>query len=64
MEQEVTENYAYLDFDPLNDMSFALMTANRARVHLRINADVADAIRVIPVEMVSVRAVGGARPGA
>ena len=64
VEQEVSENYAYLDFDPLNDMSFALMTANRARVHLRINADVADAIRVIPVEMVSVRGGGGVRPGA
>jgi len=51
--------YAYLDFDPLMDMEYALMTEGRSRVHLRINADVADAIRVLPVEMIAV-AGGGA----
>jgi hypothetical protein len=51
-------NYAYLDFDPLYDLDLALMTEGRSRVHLRINADVADAIRVLPVEMIAV--AGGA----
>lgn len=48
------EKYAYLDFDPLRDHSFALKTAGRSRVHLRINQEpAADAIRVIPVEFIA-----------
>lgn len=47
-------NYAYLDFDPNLDGEYLLETAGRARVHLRINADVADAIRLIPMELIPV----------
>lgn len=46
--------YAYLDFDPRGDDSYLLDTAGRARIHLRINADVADAIRVLPLELIPV----------
>lgn len=52
------DSYALLDFDPLNDSNWLLETAGRARVHLRINADVADAIRVIPTELIEVAQAG------
>jgi hypothetical protein len=52
------DSYALLDFDPLNDSSFLLDTAGRARVHLRINADVADAIRILPTELIEVANAG------
>ena len=48
----VHNNYAYLDFDPLRDNTYLLETEGRGRVHLRINADVADAIRIIPIEII------------
>ncbi len=54
------ENYALLDFDPDLTGDYALMTEGRSRVTLRINADVADAIRVIPIERIAV----GQRAGA
>jgi len=44
--------YAYLDFDPVRDDQYLLETEGRGRVHLRITADVADAIRVLPVELI------------
>lgn len=48
------ENYAFLNFDPARDHEFALKTAGRSRVNLRINQEpTADAIRVIPVEFIS-----------
>lgn len=46
------KQYAYLDFDPLRDNTFLLETEGRGRVHLRIDADVADAIRIMPVELI------------
>jgi hypothetical protein len=52
------DSYALLDFDPLGDSSFLLDTAGRARIHLRINADVADAIRIIPTELIEVAGAG------
>lgn len=58
VEQDNAENYAYMDFDPLMDGQYALQTANRARTHLKIDAGVADAIRVIPVELMNVSNVG------
>ena len=45
--------FAYLDFDPIRDNTFLLETEGRGRVHLRINADVADAIRMMPVELIT-----------
>lgn len=52
------DSYAMLDFDPHCDSNWLLETAGRARVHLRINADVADAIRVIPTELIEVAQAG------
>jgi hypothetical protein len=52
------DQYALLDFDPLEDSSYLLDTKGRARIHLRINADVADAIRIIPTEIIEVAGAG------
>jgi len=51
-------NYALLDFDPNADDTYLLETAGRARIHLRINADVADAIRLLPAELIEVAGAG------
>jgi hypothetical protein len=48
------DNYAWLDFNPNGDDSYLLDTKGRARIHLRINADVADAIRILPLELVDI----------
>ena len=48
----IDRQYVYLDFDPLRDNNYLLETEGRGRVHLRINADVADAIRIMPVELI------------
>jgi hypothetical protein len=46
--------YAYLDFDPLDNGMYALRTRGRSRVNFRINSEgVNDAIRVIPVELIT-----------
>ena len=52
--------YGWLDFDPLTDpeMAYALITAGRSRVHLRISADDVAAVRVLPVEMIPIAARG------
>ena len=52
------DSYALLDFDPLDDGSYLLDTKGRARIHLRITADVADAIRIIPTELIDVANAG------
>jgi hypothetical protein len=52
------DNYALLDFDPNTDDNFLLDTVGRARIHLRINAGVADAIRIIPAELIQVQQAG------
>ncbi len=45
-------NYGLLDFDPLVDGTYFLQTAGRSKVQLRINADVASAQRIIPLEII------------
>lgn len=52
--------YAYLDYDPLMDGTYALETEGRGAVQLKITSDVADAIRILPVELV--RLPGAAAP--
>ncbi len=47
-------NYAFLDFDPMDDDAFLLETAGRARIHLRINAGAANAMRALPLELIDV----------
>lgn len=49
-----SNQYAYLNFDPLGDGTYALQTRGRSRVNFRINSEgVNDAIRVIPVELIA-----------
>lgn len=47
--------YAYLHYHSESDADYRLQTEGRSRVHLRINAGAADAIRVIPVEEIPVQ---------
>lgn len=46
--------YGLLDFDPLDDpdMAYALITAGRSRVHMRINHGDTAAVRYIPAEVI------------
>lgn len=46
-------DFVYLDLDPTRDDTFALDTKSAATLLLRVNAETADAVRVIPVERVS-----------
>ncbi len=48
----VPENYTYLDLDPLSNDDYALNTVGAGRVHLRANAETADAVRVVVVEKI------------
>jgi len=47
--------YAYLDFDPLRDGSYALETAGAADLRLRGQGDAASAVRALPIERVVVK---------
>ncbi len=55
--------YAYLDWDPLGDLSYALDTSGAAHVQLQMVSDQADVApnnsRVLPVEYVELRGAGG-----
>jgi len=53
------DHYAYMDFDPMHDGTYALKTSGAARVNLRVTTEVgvATAMRVLPIELVP---VGGA----
>jgi len=53
-------HYLYVDFDPMKDLSYRLITHGRSRCHYVITADVADAIRIIPVEVVGLTTEAGA----
>jgi hypothetical protein len=55
-------NYAYLDFDPHTDDQWLLDTHGRARIHMRVNADVADAQRILPLELIEVAQAGVVAP--
>lgn len=46
------ENYAYLDFDVTRDDMFTIDTRNASRFHLRANAETADAVRAVPIEVI------------
>jgi hypothetical protein len=50
-----TRRYAYLDYSPEAKDDYRLMTGGKGRVHLRINAGAADAIRVLPVEEITIQ---------
>lgn len=51
---EDTTKYAYLDYDPTGDDTFVLQTAGANRFNLRVNAETADAVRAVPVEVIKV----------
>jgi len=49
--------YGYLDFDPLNDDSYALETAGASALDIDLNSDVSSGtVRVLPVERIMVPA--------
>lgn len=50
----IARQYGWIEFDPLRDDQYLLPTAGRSRVALRINADVADAQRIYPIELLTV----------
>lgn len=54
--------YGFLDFDPLKTDDYLLETQGRSSVKLRINADVADAQRIIPIELIDVAGAAPATP--
>lgn len=60
------QRYAYMDLDPLRDLSYALDTSNAADITLGVVADVADvaASRVLPIEYVQTGAGGAGATGA
>lgn len=47
-------NYAFLDFDPTGDDEYSLKTANARRLQIRANAETADAVRCVPIEVIKV----------
>jgi hypothetical protein len=53
-------HYLYVDFDPMKDLTYRLITRGRSRCHYVITADVADAIRFLPVEVVGLTTEAGA----
>jgi len=61
IDNDVLAHYGYLDFDPREDKNFLMETRGLSDLTLRTSADVADAIRVLPVEL---PIVGGAAAGA
>ncbi|MCK4268763.1 MAG: hypothetical protein KAX16_08015 [Actinomycetia bacterium] len=61
IDNDVIKHYGYLDFDPREDKNFLLETRGLSDLTLRTSADVADAIRVLPVEL---PVIGGAAAGA
>lgn len=48
------ENYAFLDFDPSRDDLFTLDTRNASRFNVRAIAETANAVRVVPIEVIQV----------
>jgi hypothetical protein len=51
-------NYAYMEFDPEGRDEYLVETAGLSRFHLRINAGDTNAIRIIPVRLVSGEVAG------
>ncbi len=54
------DSYAYMDFDPTKDGSYRLITRGRSRCNFRVTGDVADLVRVLPVELIPLVAAPGA----
>ena len=56
---ELLSKYAFLDFDPLKDTEYALMTEGKGRVAVRFNYGDTAVMRFMPIELMS---IAGARP--
>jgi len=54
--RDLFRQYAYLDWDPLKDDQYLLQTEGRGSVRVRAFADVADAARLLPIELVALEA--------
>lgn len=48
------QQYSFLDFDPTKDDLFTLQTRDSSRFVLRANAETADAVRAIPIEVIKI----------
>jgi len=53
------DNYCLLPFDVTGDDLYSLDTAGAGRVHVRVNAEAANAVRALPIERVSASAFTG-----
>lgn len=53
------DNYVLLPFDVTGDDLYSLDTAGAGRVHVRVDAETADAVRVLPIERVAASAFTG-----
>jgi len=47
-------NYVLMNFDPTQDDEYSLVTEGSGRVHIRVTADTADAVRALPIEKIPV----------
>jgi len=56
--ESVLDNYGCLCFDQFGDDTHLLETAGRGRVHLRATAGTADAVRAVPLELVTLASQG------
>lgn len=54
--EDTIANYAYLDFDPWENEAYLLQTAGRGRVWLRATAGTADLARMLPLEIIDLKA--------
>lgn len=54
--EAILDNYGYLDFDMFDDEKYLLQTAGRGRVWVRATAGTADAARMLPLEIVDLKA--------
>ena len=50
----IDDNYMLLDFDPTKDDEYGVETDGASRVHVRAEAETADAVRLLPIERVNV----------
>jgi len=48
----IDDNYALLDFDPNRDDMYSLETQGAGRVNVRLDAEAANAVRILPIERV------------
>ena len=49
---EISDTYALIDLDPTWDDTYSMVTEGAGRVHLVMDAETADAVRLVPIERV------------